>query len=62
MPPLRRRQPPPAGRGNGAGSTHHPVSRVRYRSGGGNDDSGSEPRSRSRQPRTGEFDSWEYDV
>ncbi|MEZ0384501.1 DUF6542 domain-containing protein [Mycobacterium sp. pW045] len=58
----RRRQPPPAGRGNGAGSTHHPVSRVRYRSGGGNDDSGRQPRSRSRQPGTGEFDSWEYDI
>ncbi|GFG83876.1 DUF6542 domain-containing protein [Mycolicibacter algericus] len=57
----RRRQPPPTGRGNGADSTHHPVSRVRYRTGGG-DDSGREPRTRSRQPRTGEFDSWEYDI
>ncbi|MDD7811137.1 hypothetical protein PP713_00960 [Mycobacterium sp. CSUR Q5927] len=53
------RRRPAAGRGNG--TTHHPVSRVRYRNGAG-DEPGAERRTRPRKPRDEEADSWEYDV
>ncbi|ORW88526.1 DUF6542 domain-containing protein [Mycolicibacter terrae] len=57
----RRRPGTTAGRSNGTGTTHHPVSRVRYRNSAG-DEPGVEPRTRSRDPRNQEFDSWEYDI
>lgn len=48
---------------NGRDSTHHPVSRVRYRGDAGGDDRG-EPESRQspRRPYASDADSWEYDV
>ena len=49
---------PPPSRTNGS-STHHPVSRVRYR---GAEDGDSRTESRSRRPRHSAPDSWEYDV
>lgn len=52
-----RYEPPPT-RTNGS-STHHPVSRVRYR---GADDGESRTENRSRRPRHSAPDSWEYDV
>jgi hypothetical protein len=60
--PLRRR-----GTGsNGADSTHHPISRVRYRGEAPFDEPRAEPpperRSRSRAPRRPPAESWEYDV
>lgn len=45
---------------NGNG-THHPISRVRYRSADDNDDR-SEYRSRPRAARNWQADSWEYDI
>lgn len=57
----RRRPGTTAGRGNRTGSTHHPISRVRYRGSAG-DEPGVEPRPRPRQPRNEELDSWEYDI
>lgn len=60
--PPRRRPAPPAGRSNGTGTTHHPVSQVRYRRTTG-DEPGAEPRARTRKPRRNEeADSWEYDI
>lgn len=53
------RRRPAADRGNG--STHHPVSRVRYRSSAG-DEPGAERRTRPRKPRDEQADSWDYDV
>lgn len=50
--PRRRRQPAP----NGTSSTHHPISRVRYRGGPSSD----EPRPRG--PRNSEPESWQYDI
>lgn len=46
---------------NGAGATHHPVSRVRYR-GADDGESRSEHRTRPRRPYESGADSWEYDV
>jgi hypothetical protein len=57
----RRRPAPPAGRSGGTGTTHHPISQVRYRKSGG-DEPGVEPRARSRGSRNEEPDSWEYDI
>ena len=62
----RRRRPP----SNGAGTTHHPISQVRYRGGGSADQPPAEPRperrSRSRTPGRSQgrppAESWEYDV
>lgn len=45
----------------GGGSTHHPVSRVRYR-GADESDERSEYRSRRPPPRDYEPDRWEYDI
>jgi hypothetical protein len=62
-PPRRRRTAP--GGPNGANSTHHPISRVRYREEAPLDEPRAEPRSerpsRSRAPRP-PAESWEYDV
>jgi hypothetical protein len=55
--PLPRR---PANNGSYTNSTHHPISRVRYR-GSGDDQETQEPRSRRRSRRS-EPDSWEYDI
>jgi hypothetical protein len=49
---------PHGGNGNG---THHPVSRVRYRSAEDSDDH-AEFRTRPRRSRTYEPESWEYDI
>ena len=47
---------------NGSG-THHPISRVRYRGSGDEDDNRADHRSRPRSSRSGwEADSWEYDI
>ncbi|MBV8788239.1 MAG: hypothetical protein JOZ00_16305 [Mycobacterium sp.] len=62
----RRRRPAP----NGAGSTHHPISQVRYRGSAGSEQPTAEPRSerRSRSRAHGRSqgrppaESWEYDV
>ncbi|MEZ0365232.1 DUF6542 domain-containing protein [Mycobacterium sp. pUA109] len=51
----RRRQPVVKGT-NGASSTHHPISRVRYR--GATDKDAPQPRPR----RKSEPESWEYDI
>jgi uncharacterized protein DUF6542 len=45
-----------------ATTTHHPISRVRYRASARADDSHKEARARSREPRKPTADSWEYDV
>jgi len=50
----------PHGR-NGNGTTHHPVSRVRYR-GADDSDNRAEYRTRPRSQRSAEADSWEYDI
>lgn len=58
----RRRRPPSTGSN---GTTHHPISQVRYR-GAGSQEPPREPhterRSRSRTPGRSPADSWEYDV
>ncbi|OBI99353.1 hypothetical protein A5660_03825 [Mycobacterium alsense] len=51
----RRRRPAPSA--NGSGTTHHPISQVRYRGSGPRD----EPRGRSRAPRGFPAESWEYE-
>jgi hypothetical protein len=52
----------PHGNGNGSSSsTHHPVSRVRYR-GGDDAEERTEYRSRPRASRSWDPDAWEYDV
>jgi len=60
---LPRRRPAPAGggRSNGSGSTHHPVSHVRYRQTAG-DNSSTPPPSRPRRPRSEQPDAWEFDI
>jgi hypothetical protein len=62
--PLRRRGT--GGGSNGANSTHHPISRARYRGEAPLDEPRAEPRperrSRSRAPRRPPAESWEYDV
>jgi hypothetical protein len=45
----------------GAGATHHPVSRVRYR-GADDGESRTEHRTRPRRPYESGADSWQYDV
>ncbi|MCW2659669.1 MAG: hypothetical protein JWP83_821, partial [Mycobacterium sp.] len=59
----RRRRPAPSG--NGANSTHHPISRVRYRGEAPLDEPRDEPRAerrnRSRAPRGFPAESWEYE-
>lgn len=57
----RRRPASTGGRANGAGSTHHPVSQVRYRKAAG-DESGTQSPTRSRRPGSEGIDSWEYDI
>ncbi|MEO6795219.1 MAG: DUF6542 domain-containing protein [Mycobacterium sp.] len=58
---LPRRRPAAAGgRSNGADTTHHPVSQVRYRKAAG-DESGTQSPTRPR-PRSQGIDSWEYDI
>ncbi len=53
-------QEPHVGNGNG---THHPISRVRYRSGADESDNRAEHRSRPRSSRSsGEAESWQYDI
>ncbi len=56
-----RRRPVPNGT-SGATATHHPISRVRYRSETRDDDPHNETRSRSRQPRQPAPESWDYDI
>lgn len=56
--PRRRRATPG---GNGASTTHHPISQVRYRGSRPSDEPGAEPRSRSRAPRSFPAESWEYE-
>jgi hypothetical protein len=51
---------PPSTRTNGS-STHHPISRVRYR-GSEDGESRTEHRTKPRRPRHSAPDSWEYDV
>jgi hypothetical protein len=46
---------------NGSGTTHHPISQVRYRGSGPLNEPRSEPRSRSRAPRSFPAESWEYE-
>jgi uncharacterized protein DUF6542 len=61
---LRRRGT--GGGSNGDNSTHHPISRVRYRGEAPLDEPRAEPRperrGRSRAPRRPPAESWEYDV
>lgn len=57
----RRRPSAAGGRTNGSGTTHHPISQVRYRKAAG-DEAGTQPPSRPRQPRDEHADSWEYDI
>ncbi|MBO0679496.1 hypothetical protein JRC04_18695 [Mycolicibacterium sp. S2-37] len=53
----------PNGSANGSGSsTHHPVSRVRYRGDDDGEDRAEYPSSRPRTRRSWDPDSWEYDV
>jgi hypothetical protein len=47
---------------SGATTTHHPISRVRYRASARADEPHKEARGRSREPRKPTADSWEYDV
>src|SRR5262249_15961655 len=47
---------------SGSTTTHHPISRVRYRTSARADESQKEPRARSRESRKPTADSWEYDV
>lgn len=47
---------------NGRDSTHHPVSRVRYRGDAGSDSGEPESRTPPRRPYASDADSWEYDV
>jgi hypothetical protein len=56
-----RRRPVPNGTSGGT-TTHHPISRVRYRASARADESHKETRGRSREPRKPTADSWEYDV
>jgi uncharacterized protein DUF6542 len=56
-----RRRSVPSGT-SGATTTHHPISRVRYRTSARADESQKEPRTRSREPRKPTAESWEYDV
>ncbi|MEB3061378.1 DUF6542 domain-containing protein [[Mycobacterium] zoologicum] len=53
----RRRPAAGAGRSNGATTSHHPVSNVRYRG-----EPSTQPPSRPRRQRAEEADSWEYDI
>lgn len=57
--------PPPAPRrrsmANGATTTHHPISQVRYRTSNGAEEH-NEPTSRARRPRASAADSWDYDA
>jgi hypothetical protein len=57
--------PPPAPRrrsmANGSTATHHPISRVRYRTSKGAEEH-NEPTSRARRPRTSAADSSDYDA
>jgi hypothetical protein len=46
---------------SGATATHHPISRVRYRT-SADDDPRNQPASRPRRPHKPAADSWEYDV
>jgi hypothetical protein len=46
-------------RSNGLNGTHHPVSRVRYRSA---DDSDRRPEYRSRSRASRQAETWEYDA
>jgi hypothetical protein len=55
----RRRRPAPSG--NGSNSTHHPISRVRYRGEPPLDEPRAEPRSGSRAPRGFPAESWEFE-
>jgi hypothetical protein len=55
-------EPPATTSGAGAGSTtHHPVSRVRYR-GSDDEDSRVEHRTRPRRSRSATPEAWEYDI
>jgi hypothetical protein len=47
---------------SGATTTHHPISRVRYRASARADEAQEEPRARSRKSRKPTAESWEYDV
>jgi hypothetical protein len=47
---------------SGATTTHHPISRVRYRASARADESNKEARARSREPRKPTAESWEYDI
>jgi hypothetical protein len=61
-PPRRRRAAPS---GNGSNTTHHPISKVRYRGSGPPDEPRDEPRherrNRPREPRGFPAESWEYE-
>jgi hypothetical protein len=56
-----RRRSAPNGKSS-ATTTHHPISRVRYRASARDDEPHSDSRGRSREPRKPAADSWEYDV
>jgi hypothetical protein len=58
-PPRRR----PGSNGSHTNTTHHPISRVRYRGAAEDDDGAPEYRTRSRsRARPREADAWEYDI
>ena len=60
-PPAPQRRSGPNG-ASGATATHHPISRVRYRTSNGAAESYNEPGSGARRPRKTAADSWEYDA
>ncbi|HZU49461.1 MAG TPA: DUF6542 domain-containing protein, partial [Mycobacterium sp.] len=65
--PLDAYDPPPRRRttsnaGSGTGATHHPISRVRYRAAGGNEESDAAPETRSSRTPKSAAESWEYDI
>lgn len=55
----RRRRPAPSA--SGSGTTHHPISQVRYRGSSPRDEPRAEPRGRARAPRGFPAESWEYE-
>jgi hypothetical protein len=60
----RRRRPAPNGT-NGSGPSHHPISQVRYRGSGPDEERAerrSRPRAHGRSQSPSRADSWEYDV
>jgi hypothetical protein len=65
--PMDSYEPPPRRRtasnaASATGATHHPISRVRYRGAGRNEDHDADPETRSRRTPKSSAESWEYDI